>query len=121
MALLATFGTGLRYVQKSSVVHRPSVAGYAGYFGPSLFLQGPACALMCPAATLYRNYFLPPVNTLDAVEAIVQNEAHKYWTVRNGYCLPLSAGRMGALGRRLHTEALLLSRVKNALKIGVHW
>jgi hypothetical protein len=58
---------------------------------------------------------------LDAVEAIVQNEAHKYWTVRNGYCLPAKAGRMVALGRRLRTEALLLSRVKDALKIGVHW
>ncbi len=62
--------------------------------------QGPACAIVCAAATLYRNYFVNggrgqrkpyQLNLLADVEGIVGNDRHKYWTVKNGYCLPVRA------------------------------
>lgn len=66
--------------------------------------QGPACAIACPAGTLYRNYFAQvydtktgsyaagqtagrQINNLDALEEALDNASpsKQYWTVRNGY------------------------------------
>jgi hypothetical protein len=62
--------------------------------------QGPACALACPAGTLFRNYFFSPpgcqegeygqtercqLNTLDGLERLLDNPTNRYFHVRNGY------------------------------------
>eukprot|EP00040_Diaphanoeca_grandis_P015360 m.78291 g.78291 ORF g.78291 m.78291 type:complete len:362 (+) comp25101_c0_seq2:86-1171(+) len=92
--------------------------------------QGPACALACPAATLFRNYFvlsgkgqttLAQIDTLADVAQIVDNDKHGYWTMRNGYCLPTKSGTIAALSNRLLVDADLAARCRAALRVGVHW
>lgn len=79
--------------------------------------QGPACALACPAGTLYRNYFLPvynpsiddyeigqreslQVNNLDALEVALNNNEEQYWQVVNGYTFSTEEG-LARLNQRL--------------------
>lgn len=111
--------------------------------------QGPACALACPAATLFRNYFVNGVgqcaagmqlNLLTDVAAELDNAKHGYWRVVNGYCLEGDAeDSVARLRQRLCAEAaetssrdldafahvarasLLARRVMDALRVGVHW
>jgi len=49
--------------------------------------QGPASAIACGAATIYRNYFHPPINTLHRVEEFLHNNTHQYWVMKNGYAI----------------------------------
>jgi hypothetical protein len=83
--------------------------------------QGPKCAMVCPAAALFRNYFAMngkpqtaknQINTLDGVEALLEE---KYWTMTNGYCMP---SNLEGLNARLPE---LSQQVASALKVGVHW
>ena len=89
--------------------------------------QGPACALACPAGTLYRNYFVNKgrgqaapgnqINTLDIVEEILGDTNHStkgavYWHVKNGYCMPLNNSSMSALNERLGKDATLAQKFK---------
>jgi hypothetical protein len=101
----------------------PPEAGITRYVSDRT--QGPACALACPAATLFRNYFCTPpgvqLNTLEEVERVVQNERHAFWEVHNGYCLPCSHGRMGHLSAALKANPRLATQVQDAYKVGIHW
>eukprot|EP00961_Rhodomonas_salina_P056787 762973-Rhodomonas_salina.2 len=95
-----------------------------------------ACAMACPAATLFRNYFCPvkrcaqlsasacavrlpalewsgqlggspkQLDTTASVAKLVDNEKHKYWKMSNGYLLPQTTTAMRALGERLKTETV---------------
>jgi hypothetical protein len=77
--------------------------------------QGPACALACPAATLFRNYFVNGVgqcaagmqlNLLMDVAAELDNAKHGYWRVVNGYCLEGDAeDAVARLRQRLSADA----------------
>ena len=53
--------------------------------------QGPACAIACGAATIYRNYFLQHTtqqfNGLSYIEALIENEKYQFWRIKNGYAL----------------------------------
>ena len=93
--------------------------------------QGPACALACPAGTLFRNYFVnkclgqaapgKQINTLDTIENILKNKQHAYWNVKNGYCMPTTNCSMSALNRRFEIDARLVQQIHDNLKVGVHW
>ena len=109
MASLGTRGTPLRFVcVHTRTVIRALCCMVSGSIctrrapvsPPLCHCQGPACAIVCAAATLYRNYFVNggrgqrkpyQLNLLADVEGIVGNDRHKYWTVKNGYCLPVRA------------------------------
>ena len=85
--------------------------------------QGPACAISCPAGTLYRNYFWKgagqaktQINTLDGIEKILSK---KYWHMSNGYAMPISRTSMREFNERL--PSLDREQLVNALKVGVHW
>eukprot|EP01039_Chlorochromonas_danica_P005924 gene5924-6522_t len=82
--------------------------------------QGPACALACPAGTLYRNYFMTvynpstgdyetgqrrslQVNNLEELEVALNNNEEQYWQVENGYTFSTEEG-LARLNQRL--EAL---------------
>jgi hypothetical protein len=88
--------------------------------------QGPACAISCPAGTLYRNYFYggegqakKQINTLDVIQKIL---SVKYWDMQNGYAMPCGRGKgMVELNKRLESSSELETKLMNALKIGVHW
>jgi len=96
--------------------------------------QGPACAMSCPAATAYRNYFAGPaksqgqggdkgrqIDCLARVAKVLDNATHKYWYMKNGYALPLSLNSMNALGSRLKSDQKLREEALEALEIGVNW
>eukprot|EP00286_Rhodomonas_abbreviata_P023752 CAMPEP_0181294178 /NCGR_PEP_ID=MMETSP1101-20121128/3456_1 /TAXON_ID=46948 /ORGANISM="Rhodomonas abbreviata, Strain Caron Lab Isolate" /LENGTH=362 /DNA_ID=CAMNT_0023398807 /DNA_START=118 /DNA_END=1203 /DNA_ORIENTATION=- len=124
--------------------------------------QGPACAMACPAATVFRNYFcngpwveanswgtghVNQIDTLCDVATLLNNDKHRYWTMKNGYVLP-RPGALQALGTRLSTERTIMPNAENvsasaegegnggaqhgrevllaeavtaSLRVGVHW
>lgn len=91
--------------------------------------QGPACALACPAATVFRNYFINDTgqvgdNQLDLlsdVGTILENAVLKYWDMRNGYALPSRQGAMKELSDRLAIEDGLQRTCIDNSRVGVHW
>ena len=109
--------------------------------------QGPVCAMACPAATVFRNYFVQSgapedmayrgqeggsarqLNTASDVERIIENHKHKYWVVQNGYLLPTAAAALRPLAQRMATERVTVEGGEVPLweamvakqRIGVHW
>jgi hypothetical protein len=93
--------------------------------------QGPACAIACPAATVYRNYIHgggqgeQQIDCLAGVGAVVGNGptdgSGQYWRMQNGYALPTSPSSMRELGARLDAEAGLAETASASLMVGVHW
>jgi len=91
--------------------------------------QGPACALACPGALVFRNYLVNGVgqggapgrqlNLLQDVEALVGGRDS--WHMQNGYVLPLSSASMASVARRLETDPTLAERARLAVRVGVHW
>jgi hypothetical protein len=107
--------------------------------------QGPACALACPAATAFRNYYAPggkgqggagernQINTMLEVEQLLKSSAlaspsatvrehFPFWSMSNGYLLPTTTRSMAVLTSLLGSKdselsANLISRVA----VGVHW
>lgn len=101
---------------------RHGVASYA--HSPT---QGPAAALSCPAALVYRNYFWngdgqgdQQVNFLAALHDYLDNGAEGYWTMRNGFCMPKTNQSMRKLSARI-AEANLAKDVASKVQVGVHW
>lgn len=93
--------------------------------------QGPACAIACGGATIYRNYFVPmgsesgqtaesQIDCLADLGGVLGNGDGSLWDMRNGYCLPSAAGLRGvsaALGVMSEEER---SYFASLLRIGVH-
>merc|ERR1719367_2105345 len=84
--------------------------------------QGPACALSCPAATVYRNYFAHEaydegVNCLSGIEELLDNEREGYWTLSSGHCVPKKPESMKKLSKRLANDASLAEAVCSSLKV----
>lgn len=85
--------------------------------------QGSACASACPAATVFRNYFAngdgQQVECLSEVEQIVNNRREKYWSVRNGFCMP---GRdFKKINARFQQDMGFEEDIRSKLKVGIHW
>jgi hypothetical protein len=110
----------------------PSVSPTAGvgiYFNDRT--QGIACALACPAATVYRNYLvqhdgstgqhLVQIDNLKALGVAVGNGDGRYWVMQNGYAMPVGRGSLAELAARLRTEPNLVEQAVAALRVGVHW
>ncbi|KOO31726.1 protein-tyrosine dual specificity domain protein, partial [Chrysochromulina tobinii] len=93
--------------------------------------QGPACALACPAATVYRNYLVQhegntgqhpvQIDNLKAVGVAVGNDDGRYWAMQNGYAMPVGRDSLTELAARLRTEPNLVEQAEAALRVGVHW
>ncbi|GMH77070.1 hypothetical protein TrST_g4089 [Triparma strigata] len=92
--------------------------------------QGPACALSCPAATLYRNYLVydgrgqcgrnSQINTLSLVDDLIDRYANNYYTIRNGYAWP-PPGKMAELTERLNGDEALCEDIRQSVQVGIHW
>ena len=96
------------------------------------YTQGPACAMACGAATVYRNYFVPikdqigqtetlQIDCLDALGEALDNGTLQLWEMRNGYALPSKEGLIhisNALNTSTEQER---DALKAKLKIGIHW
>lgn len=92
--------------------------------------QGPACAIACPAGTVYRNYFVrgvgqgtsgEQVDALAELGQFLDNGRKGYWTVRNGFCMPRTAGSIHALSTELSQDAQLTNQAISKIAVGVHW
>lgn len=91
--------------------------------------QGSACALGCPAAAIYRNYFVngggqttdKQVDCLGKVGEVVENCVEGYWRMSNGHCLPHRPGALARLCDRLTADEAARQKVREQLQVGVHW
>lgn len=92
--------------------------------------QGPACALACPAATVFRNYFVNEgigqrgkyqIDCLADIGELLGASKNKLWKMRNGYCLPDAEGGIAKAGAQISGDPELAEKIHNALRIGVHW
>ncbi|CAK0892602.1 unnamed protein product, partial [Prorocentrum cordatum] len=83
--------------------------------------QGPACALACPGATVFRNYFVNGrgqggKNQLDCL-----SRREGYWRMANGYCLPAKPGSIARVSRAVEADAALAEAVRRRTQVGIHW
>lgn len=90
--------------------------------------QGPICAMACPAATIYRNYFVNgtgqlnnSVDCLSALGRFVRNDEHKYWTVVRGYCLPVLPNHMANLSHAIGRDREYQLQAQSRVQVGIHW
>jgi hypothetical protein len=97
--------------------------------------QGPACAIACGAATIFRNYFAPvgdgsgqtASRQLDGIAGIGKALAHalgepvqNLWDMRNGYALCSHRG-LEAISKHLGVlERGEIDDLRGALAIGIH-
>eukprot|EP00929_Paragymnodinium_shiwhaense_P109814 TRINITY_DN76354_c0_g1_i1.p1 TRINITY_DN76354_c0_g1~~TRINITY_DN76354_c0_g1_i1.p1 ORF type:complete len:639 (+),score=136.65 TRINITY_DN76354_c0_g1_i1:87-2003(+) len=88
-------------------------------------VQGSAAAVACPAATVWRNYFAndspKSLNCLAELEKFVKNDEEGYWTVRNGYCLPVHAGSIAEISQSVANDPGLADEVRAHVGVGIHW
>lgn len=82
------------------------------------FTQGPACAIACGAATIYRNYFLQhtsqQLNGLSYIELLLDNNTNQYWKMKNGYAM-LNTCKMNELNNELTNNP----QMGDYLRIGI--
>ena len=110
--------------------------GITGYIFDNT--QGPTCALACPAATLYRNYFVngngqggARGRQIDLLEDVGQTLGNtlassnatstKYWNMQNGYALPINDHSMADVKAVINAGEVDVQAAKDMLRVGVHW
>lgn len=93
--------------------------------------QGPACAVACGAATLYRNYFVPvaggvgqtrerQIDCLADLGTALGNEGGRLWTMRNGYALATSDGLQAIAQQLAQADPDAMDMLRGRLRVGVH-
>ena len=96
------------------------------------YTQGPACAIACGAATIYRNYFVPlngqigqtrqhQIDCMDEMGEILDNSENRLWTMKNGYLLSDENGLFEIDNHLNQISSEEYQTLKEALKIGVQW
>lgn len=99
--------------------------------------QGATCAIACPAATIFRNYFVNGVgqfgehqlDLLAGVGEVFDNAREGYWRLEGGHCMPKNIGSITRLARRLRTDLEVEARARQDLgpralertQVGVQW
>lgn len=103
--------------------------------------QGPACAMACPAGTVFRNYFINgtgqdcpehQVNGLkEAHTLLLGMQQHNpqplesFWSMQNGYCMPESHNALQVACALLDPSADggvdRRRRFMDAITFGAHW
>mmetsp|Transcript_63209 Transcript_63209/g.135770 ORF Transcript_63209/g.135770 Transcript_63209/m.135770 type:complete len:465 (-) Transcript_63209:70-1464(-) len=92
-------------------------------------LQGSACAVACPAATVFRNFFVnggqgqaqDQVDCLSAVALHAVKDASSYWTMQNGFCMPRVPGSVAKVSNLIAKDPVLGNSVRQNVQVGVHW
>lgn len=96
--------------------------------------QGPACALACPAGTVYRNYLVKhggasetdntgqhpiQIDNMRDVSGILENASNNFWHMENGYLISTS-NDIQRLNEKLK-DHYMYEKLINAVRVGVHW
>lgn len=95
--------------------------------------QGPACAIVCGAGTIYRNYLVPvngrvgqtidnQINCIYDLGMALGNEGGRLWNMRNGYTDFQSEDALAEIADKLvrMTETEIDS-LRGKLRIGLQW
>ncbi len=94
--------------------------------------QGPACAIACGAATIFRNYFVDvngqtgqtrhhQIDCLDEIGQALGNVNNRLWEMRNGYALATSHGLKTINACLKEYSAEQYDALKQKLRVGIHW
>ena len=94
------------------------------------FTQGPTCAICAGAGTIVRNYFVEvggcrgqskslQVDCLRELAVHWENERHRHWEMKNGYCLPSPQGLQWIEGRLCEMDEDEFNRLRGLLRVGV--
>ena len=93
--------------------------------------QGPACAVACGGATIYRNWFHPvdggigqtadrQIDCLADLGDALGNKSGALWSMQNGYCLASSSGLRHITAELATASADERDRLTGLLRLGVH-
>jgi len=94
--------------------------------------QGPACAIVCGAGTIYRNYFVKhgnqigqtdkkQINCLDLIAQELNNDDANFWQMRNGYALANQNGLLALNKKIASLNSIGRESLKDKLKVGIQW
>ncbi len=94
--------------------------------------QGPACAIACGAATIYRNYFHEvegqkgqswnrQVDCLKGMGELLGNDAGRLWRMQNGYALPTREGLVEIAKHLNRASEEEIEQLRDSLRIGIQW
>eukprot|EP00933_Yihiella_yeosuensis_P053650 TRINITY_DN51916_c0_g1_i1.p1 TRINITY_DN51916_c0_g1~~TRINITY_DN51916_c0_g1_i1.p1 ORF type:complete len:521 (-),score=98.42 TRINITY_DN51916_c0_g1_i1:65-1627(-) len=90
--------------------------------------QSTACAVSCPAATVFRNYFVnedgqggegQQLDLVAQISKVVRNDKDKYFSMKNGFLMPKH--EVAELSKRVEQDPILCDDVSAAVNVGVHW
>lgn len=91
--------------------------------------QGPACAMVCGAGTIWRNYFTTlsgglgqtevQIDTLADLGQALGNAQGALWSMRNGYALPTPAGLHAVSSCIAQADAGERDHLSGLLRVGV--
>jgi hypothetical protein len=94
--------------------------------------QGPACAIVAGAGTIYRSYFAivngqvgqsanNQIDCLADIGAVLGNSKSQLWEMRNGYALASYNG-LAEIAKRLRaSNEKEIDRIRQKLRIGIQW
>lgn len=87
--------------------------------------QGPVCAIRCPYATVYRNYFHEKITLLRTVGQLLNNRNEAYYEIENGYMFPYSKDSYLKMEKdiqqKMEGNKDYEQEMQNNLRVGVHW
>ena len=99
--------------------------------------QGCACALSCPAATVFRNYFVNgkgqaeggALDCLSDVAKVLNNDERGFWVMKHGFCMPAQRGSIARASKQVqYSEKFkepgtltMAEDIAQHLRVGVHW
>jgi O-acetyl-ADP-ribose deacetylase (regulator of RNase III) len=100
--------------------------------------QGPACAMACPGALIYRNYLLNPkprdkdceergqhkyqLNLMELVEEELGNDDNLYWNMKNGYLKPIGKKNYLAMEKVVSSlDDKGKAALRDKVEVAVHW
>ena len=111
--------------------------GYTPNMGVTIYsddrTQGPACAMACPAALVYRNYFVKhtkngydyngqceqQIDNLEDIGELLGNTTNQFWIMQNGYVIIDNVANLEEISRNIIDVGNKI--VRDALRVGVHW
>jgi hypothetical protein len=86
--------------------------------------QGPACAVVAGAGTIYRNYFALCNGQIDCLADIgtsLDNTHNRLWKMQNGYALATKTGLLEIQTRLRSMNGSNRDHLRQQLRIGVQW
>jgi len=89
--------------------------------------QGSASASACPAATVFRSYFVngegqvdgKQVDCLSEVTRIHHERRERYWIMRNGFCMPTRD--FAKINTRFEEDTGFEDEIRKNVQVGIHW